>query len=122
MNKKGITIFGPVSGTLNLTIEKPGDHAIRSSYIYSNKTQNMFINIGPSTGNYVAQNLHIYGSDIQDRLEITFSSDAKLSQIYCPLSRGSDCIVNCQNNIGSDMCQSMSVHAKYGLNNNLQLC
>ena len=116
-----MTIYGPNNGNLNVTIGMTGNDAFKTSKIYSNNTKNIFFNLNENDATNIAADVEIYGRNIQDTIKLNLFGNAKNLQLYCPISRGTKCIVNCVGNISNKKCKDMIVYTKFGFGNNLQL-
>ena len=107
-------------GNLNVSIHRTGEEAFLQGIIRSNKTKNIFIDVDENDIKDVAQNLVIYGSDVQESIQINMLANFRYFTLYCPLERGTKCILNCVDNIGNDMCKEGNIYTRYGMINNLE--
>ena len=116
-----IIIHAPIDGTLNVTFGLTGKNAFKGGRIYSYNTKNIYFNLNQNDATNVGEDAIIYASDVTNNFIANLFGDFKKSTLYCPLTKGSKCIINCIGNIANDMCKEMNIYTRYGLNNNLLL-
>lgn len=88
--------------------------------INSNFTKNIYLNLYATDGHNVAENLVINGTDVTESVQAFVRTDSKKMAIYCPLSTGATCNLDCDNNTQTDGCQQHTIYTQFGIGKDLQ--
>ena len=116
-------VYGPNGGNLRVKA-RVGSNGIRYGKIYSNNTNDMYLEYYNQGGEHTAADMIIYAQDASGTLTIKCEADCDASTVYCPQNDkkdGTDCLIDCSNADGNYQCQSMNIYTKYGTPRDVKL-
>ena len=116
-------IYGPYEGSLYIYGGLSGRHTLKGSTIYSNHSENIYINLTSNIEKDGGKEMEIYGQDVENMLHITCAGDCTDSKIYCPGDGDTEarfagnCVIDCSKSKDDedDWCQDMEIYAYYGI-------